>query len=405
MSRRQSGSPKDRLHGLLGKRGMALPRYDSAGQSGPSHSPTYRVNAWVGDVSGHGSGRSKREAEQAAAASLLAEIESRGLGLPQAPAHAIARPPPETRSLVDARSVSEFTSNMQVALVRLARGSGSASLADLFSHVRAAPFGPDDEAARSAFLRMVQDAGLIILDEAAGEVLPMSGLAEFSKDHGEVSVMVEGALKSLGKDSPPPARDDTPAAEEEEHGPETDPEALDEDRTDDGEEVEEQDVDFLRSRMSSTDFDRFSLAVEAVERVRTGGEWTRAQMFDDGTVPEGVQRTFLKNLTEEGVLVRLGERHETRYVVGDRKASDSEILEIVYPGRYDLSKSRIPEEDGDQEEPSGSYVPNSVMIEIRDRLGQFLDVLEYQAGEISGLKGVIEKQAQEIKELRNAYGK
>ena len=55
--------------------GHALPRYKTLSQTGPDHQPIFQVEVQVGDLSpSAGKGASKRAAEQAAAAELLAQV-------------------------------------------------------------------------------------------------------------------------------------------------------------------------------------------------------------------------------------------------------------------------------------------------------------------------------------------
>jgi len=56
-------------------RGLDLPIYDLVGRDGPEHAPTFRVEVRVAGLApAHGAGRSKRAAEQAAAAALLGAL-------------------------------------------------------------------------------------------------------------------------------------------------------------------------------------------------------------------------------------------------------------------------------------------------------------------------------------------
>lgn len=58
-------------------RGLPLPLYSEVARSGPDHEPLFTVEVGVeGQPSARGSGRSKRLAEQAAAAELLARLEA-----------------------------------------------------------------------------------------------------------------------------------------------------------------------------------------------------------------------------------------------------------------------------------------------------------------------------------------
>ena len=69
------GDFKTRLQELVVARfSTQVPRYEVA-SSGPDHAKRFRARVWVaGDVLGEGAGRSKKEAEQAAAGSALAAL-------------------------------------------------------------------------------------------------------------------------------------------------------------------------------------------------------------------------------------------------------------------------------------------------------------------------------------------
>lgn len=54
--------------------GLGLPSYVLAASSGPSHAPLFRVRVTAGDAQAEGEGRTRRGAEQDAAAKLLAEV-------------------------------------------------------------------------------------------------------------------------------------------------------------------------------------------------------------------------------------------------------------------------------------------------------------------------------------------
>ena len=65
--------PKTVLQEWAQARGMAAPSYREVGRSGPDHSPEFRVAVELAEREpAEGSGRSKRAAEQAAAAAMLA---------------------------------------------------------------------------------------------------------------------------------------------------------------------------------------------------------------------------------------------------------------------------------------------------------------------------------------------
>ena len=76
------GPPKDAKTALqewAQANGLALPRYITVSTEGPAHSPTFEIEAIVGDhPPATASGASKRIAEQAAAAVLLARIRGNG---------------------------------------------------------------------------------------------------------------------------------------------------------------------------------------------------------------------------------------------------------------------------------------------------------------------------------------
>jgi ribonuclease-3 len=74
-------SPKSRLQERLQARGET-PSYEMAKEEGPPHERTFTAHARVGDkVLGEGTGRTKKEAESAAAAKALARLdEQRGTG-------------------------------------------------------------------------------------------------------------------------------------------------------------------------------------------------------------------------------------------------------------------------------------------------------------------------------------
>ena len=66
---------KTRLQERLQRGGGALPRYRVVAQAGPDHAPTFTVEVVAeGRPAARGEGRSRRHAEQAAAAAMLSEI-------------------------------------------------------------------------------------------------------------------------------------------------------------------------------------------------------------------------------------------------------------------------------------------------------------------------------------------
>lgn len=70
---------KSRLQELMQKRFRAPPRYETVSTQGPEHDKTFSVAARMGkEVLGRGSGKSKKEAEQAAARDALGRLRSRG---------------------------------------------------------------------------------------------------------------------------------------------------------------------------------------------------------------------------------------------------------------------------------------------------------------------------------------
>jgi ribonuclease-3 len=79
----ESGSagkdPKTRLQELVQGGGEQPPSYHITGRTGPDHEPTFTVEVRTGDAGPvHGEGRSRREAEQAAASALLAQFRAAG---------------------------------------------------------------------------------------------------------------------------------------------------------------------------------------------------------------------------------------------------------------------------------------------------------------------------------------
>ncbi len=68
--------PKTALQEWAQGRGLALPAYRTVSAEGPSHRPRFTVAVTVGEVSAEATGVTKREAEKAAAAALLARLEA-----------------------------------------------------------------------------------------------------------------------------------------------------------------------------------------------------------------------------------------------------------------------------------------------------------------------------------------
>jgi ribonuclease-3 len=72
-----AANPKGRLQELLQERYRASPVYSTAATAGPDHARTFTIDVALGDRHlGRGSGASKREAEQAAAAAALAGLDA-----------------------------------------------------------------------------------------------------------------------------------------------------------------------------------------------------------------------------------------------------------------------------------------------------------------------------------------
>ncbi len=72
--------PKTALQEWAQGRGLALPRYEISAREGPPHDPRFTVRVTVerkaGALEAEGEGRSKRQAEQAAAAELLGRLDA-----------------------------------------------------------------------------------------------------------------------------------------------------------------------------------------------------------------------------------------------------------------------------------------------------------------------------------------
>lgn len=67
--------PKTALQEWAQARALALPAYRTVSSEGPSHRPRFTVAVTVGETSAEATGVTKREAEKAAAAVLLARLE------------------------------------------------------------------------------------------------------------------------------------------------------------------------------------------------------------------------------------------------------------------------------------------------------------------------------------------
>lgn len=77
---RDLGDPKSRLQERAARQGHSVPRYDVDG-SGPEHERHFTATVSLGDEEwGRGEGRTKKEAEQAAAAAALARMGDERLG-------------------------------------------------------------------------------------------------------------------------------------------------------------------------------------------------------------------------------------------------------------------------------------------------------------------------------------
>lgn len=69
--------PKSRLQEYTQARGAGLPRYKVTLSSGPAHAPEFVVEVWLGErLLGTGTGRSKKEAEKAAASVALEVVDA-----------------------------------------------------------------------------------------------------------------------------------------------------------------------------------------------------------------------------------------------------------------------------------------------------------------------------------------
>ena len=73
---RPPNDPKSTLQEWALGRGLPLPRYVSAGRSGPDHKPSFAVRVEIeGQAAVEAAGASKREAERDAAAAFLARVQ------------------------------------------------------------------------------------------------------------------------------------------------------------------------------------------------------------------------------------------------------------------------------------------------------------------------------------------
>jgi ribonuclease-3 len=74
--RHHHGDAKTVLQELSQARGLELPRYIHVAHEGPDHERLFMVDCWIdGDRVGSGTGRSKKQAEQRAAAAALSDLQ------------------------------------------------------------------------------------------------------------------------------------------------------------------------------------------------------------------------------------------------------------------------------------------------------------------------------------------
>ncbi len=77
LAREPDANPKSALQEWAAARGLGLPRYEVVGRSGPDHAPTFTVEATLPGLDPlRAEGRSRQEAEKAAARGLLAREQS-----------------------------------------------------------------------------------------------------------------------------------------------------------------------------------------------------------------------------------------------------------------------------------------------------------------------------------------
>jgi ribonuclease-3 len=73
---RHLGDPKKRLQERVQGEGVGLPHYETTAERGPDHAREFEVRvSALGRVLGSGVGRSRRDAEQAAAEDALRHLE------------------------------------------------------------------------------------------------------------------------------------------------------------------------------------------------------------------------------------------------------------------------------------------------------------------------------------------
>ena len=93
---------KTRLQEVVQARGWELPRYELAGESGPDHEKTFTIECRIeGHAAARGEGRSKKIAEQVAAAAVLARPARIPPPMTDAPLTAAAPPAPATPAIRD----------------------------------------------------------------------------------------------------------------------------------------------------------------------------------------------------------------------------------------------------------------------------------------------------------------
>jgi ribonuclease III len=68
---------KSELQNLIQGKGLGTPVYRIVSSSGPSHDPTFKAEVTLGNQAiGHGTGKSKKEAEQNSALEALKNFKS-----------------------------------------------------------------------------------------------------------------------------------------------------------------------------------------------------------------------------------------------------------------------------------------------------------------------------------------
>jgi len=75
----QDENHKSRLLEYAQSRGLGIPRYTIAREEGPDHDRTFTIDVLIGNVrQGTGTGKNKKEAEQAAACQAMEQLTSHG---------------------------------------------------------------------------------------------------------------------------------------------------------------------------------------------------------------------------------------------------------------------------------------------------------------------------------------